>query len=280
MDKPTKKKKTKKPKKAKRKKPLTHGELIERLRKRYPLPEWVTLDEVQPGVGFDVPRRADMLALSTWASRGLRLLGFELKSSRADVLRELGDSTKAEATAKYCDRWYLVCGRADLCHKDELPPKWGLIVPHGSGLKLVSSADKLKPVEWPRGFVAMLLRRAAGESIPQQERRQAFEEGRKAGMKAAAYADNRYKELEARVLAFSKESGINLSVYTGHERMAETGRMVNLMLNGGPEGYRRRLEVLAEQARKTADELTDALADPCPNCGQPPSAGCDCEGWV
>jgi len=136
----------------KKSKPLTHAQMIERLRVRYSAPEWVTLTEVQPECGYmNKPRRTDMLAISTFPSRGLRMAGFELKSSRADVLKELREPEKALAMQRFCHLWYLVIGRSDLCGLDELPANWGLIVPHGTGAQARTLAAQPDPWPDPQG---------------------------------------------------------------------------------------------------------------------------------
>jgi len=245
--------------KPQKKKPLTHRQIATLLRKRYQPPEWVVFEEIQPGVGWDVGRRTDMLALSTWQSRGLRLLGFEIKSSRADVLKELADPAKAEATARFCDFWYLVLGRADLCGKDEVPATWGLIAPHGTGLRIVKHAESLNPAPWSRDLVCMLMRRASGNSISDQQRAASVEEGRKQGLDTAAWQVKRLEELEAKIKLFKKHTGIELSAWTGDERVARIGGLVNELLNGGVERYHNKLRYLAENAQRLGKDLAKLL---------------------
>lgn len=73
------------------------------LRKRYSAPGWAVFEEIPNVTGYDADRRADALALGVWPSHGYVFHGFEIKSSRADWLRELQDPTKSDAFSKYCD---------------------------------------------------------------------------------------------------------------------------------------------------------------------------------
>ena len=118
----------------------------------------VFLEEVRAGVGADRGRTADVLTLGLWPSRGLLLEGFELKASRSDWRGELDRPEKADAVARYCDRWWLVTV-PDVVHAGELPPTWGLLVRKGRKLVCEVEAPPLEPVAPDRQFLAALLRR-------------------------------------------------------------------------------------------------------------------------
>ncbi len=245
---------------AKKTKPLKHGELLERLRIRYQPPEWVTLAEVQPECGFmNKPRRTDLLAISTFPSRGLRMAGFELKSSRADVLRELGEPEKAEAMQRFCHLWYLVVGRSDLCGLDELPPKWGLIVPHGTGLRVKKNAEVLEPENWPAILTHGLIRKAHGSTIEDLERKKIRDETWAQAQQANSYSMKRLDELEERVRIFQQVSGISISTWVKEETVKEQAALLRTVLRGGLEGYRRQARQLAEDVERVGRELRKAL---------------------
>jgi hypothetical protein len=95
-----------------------------------------------------------------WPSRGLELLGFEIKASRADWLRELANPAKAEPIAGYCDKWWIVA-EVGCVRPDELPPLWGLMEYNslGSIRKVVEPPVRqdVKPLD--RSFVAAMMRR-------------------------------------------------------------------------------------------------------------------------
>ena len=246
----------------KKTKPLTHGELLERLRSRYQAPEWVTLTEVQPACGFmNKPRRTDMVGISTFPSRGLRMAGFELKSSRADVLKELREPEKAEAMQRFCHLWYLVVGRGDLCGLDELPPKWGLIVPHGTGLRVKKNAEVLKPEAWPPSLTHGLIRKAFGNSIEDVEREKIRREAFAQAQDSNRYTQKRLDELEKNVRAFQAVSGIQIDAWVNEVHVKEQAALLRTVLNEGLEGYRRKARRLAGQVERVGRELREALGE-------------------
>ena len=247
---------------AKKVKPLTAPELRERLRARYEPPEWVLLEEVQPTVWFmNKPRRTDMVGLSTWDSRGLRMVGFELKSSRADVLKELKEPEKAQAMQLYCDLWYLVVGRTDLVGKDELPPNWGLIVPHGKGLKIAKHASELEPAAWPRGLIFMLIRKAHGNTIKDEEKRKIRKEAYEEAKGSISYQLEQFKKLESLCQAFAQASGIDIRSWSNEERIKEKGEFLKTVMCHGLERYRIQLRSLARDAERLGQQLRNALGD-------------------
>lgn len=247
---------------AKKGKRLTHAELIDRLRNRYAPPEWVTLTEAQSACGhMDKPRRTDLLGISTFPSRGLRMAGFELKSSRDDVLKELREPEKAEAMQRFCHLWYLVVGRSDLIGLDELPPNWGLIVPHGTGLRVKKNAPVLEPEPWPPELTHGLIRKAFGNSIEDVERekirRQAFTDARV----SHGYTERRLDDLEKNIQAFESVSGIQIGSWVDEERVRDQAELLKVLLRDGLDGHRRRARRLAGQLEKIGQDLRSALGD-------------------
>jgi hypothetical protein len=96
------------------------------------LPGAVFLTEVTaPGRST---RRADTVHIGTWASRGGGEIDVcEIKTQRADWLREMRDPGKAEAWWPYSSRFWLVVPNTSVAAPEELPPGWGLLVPKRSG---------------------------------------------------------------------------------------------------------------------------------------------------
>lgn len=186
--------------KAKEKKapPLSANALLARLRIRYPSNAYAFMTEVPNGTGANTSRHADALAMSLWPSRGLDLYGFELKSSRSDWEKELNNPAKADAIARYCDYWYLVVGREDIVRTGELPKTWGLIVPSGDKLKVVTEASRLEAQPIGRKFLAALFRAAQANLLPDAQLRaleaQASRNGYEAGRKSFEHEVNRYRE--------------------------------------------------------------------------------------
>lgn len=138
--------------------------VINALRLRYEAPAWVMFENVANGTGSRADRWADALAMSVWPSRGLVLLGFEVKITRQGVLRELQNPRKADAVGSYCDFWWLAVGSEDIAKPDEIPPAWGLLAPvlnNGkTTMRVLKEATKLDAKPLDRGFLAAILRRA------------------------------------------------------------------------------------------------------------------------
>ncbi len=139
----------------------TAAEVMDALRKRFPSPAWAMFAGVSNGTGRHAGRWADAVAMSVWPSRGLELVGFEIKVDRGDLLRELKNPKKADAVGKYCDRWWIAAGSKAIAKPEELPPGWGLLVPHAGTMKIVKGAPELNPEPLDRVFLAAILRRAA-----------------------------------------------------------------------------------------------------------------------
>lgn len=124
----------------------------------------VVVEECAPGTGFyGANRYADVLALGVWKSSRMKLDGFEVKASRADLKRELADPSKHEAVARYCDSWTLVAWDESVL-VEGIPESWGVLLTADGdeGRKLVEhrKAAKLTPEPWPRSFVCSLVRNA------------------------------------------------------------------------------------------------------------------------
>lgn len=142
---------------------LTEPQVMSALRVRYAAPEYALLPQVRNKTGFSGQiRTADALAMSLYPSRGLDLMGFEIKVSRPDWLREKKEPAKAEEIARFCDRWWLVVGDESIVAPAELPPTWGLLVPKkGGGLLQKVEAPKLDAAPMSREFMAAIMRSMA-----------------------------------------------------------------------------------------------------------------------
>lgn len=93
---------------------------------RYQLPEWHLEHEVTLG-----GRRLDVVAFNLWGARRYRVVGFELKVSRGDWLRELADFQKSEEWTAVVDQFFVVAP-GGVVRSDELPAGWGLLELRGS----------------------------------------------------------------------------------------------------------------------------------------------------
>ena len=63
--------------------------VIEALRAMYPHPAHAIIFEFRGGTGWGRVSRVDAIAMDLWPSEGLELIGFEIKTSRQDWLREV-----------------------------------------------------------------------------------------------------------------------------------------------------------------------------------------------
>lgn len=218
------------------------GNVMTALRERYPPNAYAFLAEVSDGTGSHRSRSADAIVMSLWPSRGLDLMGFEVKVSRSDWIKELEDPSKADAVCRYCDRWYVVAGNPGIVLAGELPPTWGLIERKGEKLVVAVDAPKLKPIPFDRSFIAAVMRRTYeqldGYRLQTVQLAQEYSMGVEAGRKAEEALTQRrfenansqlkqqYSDLRANVEAFEKASGISL---WGWNKGREIGEAVNLL---------------------------------------------------
>lgn len=193
------------------------------LKQRFAPPAWALLEEVGNATGFRTKRHIDMLAMSLWPSRGLEIHGVEVKCSRQDVLRELGNPAKAEAIQVYCDRWWLAVADKSLVQPGELPPTWGLLVLRGKKMVCAQEAPKLDPKPLDRPFLAAVLRRAS-EAAQQNLQREfnrghakGVEDGPEESQRKVADAQRELKDYKKNVELFEERSGIQIDRWAHYE---------------------------------------------------------------
>lgn len=144
---------------------FTEADLLARVRDRYATrggngPRWVVGHHVRDNAGFNASRTLDAVVMDTWLSSGLALHGFEVKTSRADWRRELAQPEKSAAFLRYLDHFWIVAP-SGVVDAGGLPLGWGLLEPHGGGLRAKVVAARLSPEPVPRSFYAALLRAVA-----------------------------------------------------------------------------------------------------------------------
>lgn len=211
---------------------LQAWEIHSRIVVKYPPPAWVVLGEVRDGTGYGSSRSADTLAFGVWPSRGLQVIGFEIKSNRNDWLRELKDPGKAESIAQHCDQWFLVTCKG-VAKLEEIPAAWGWYVATEKGLKLEKPPKDLEPKEMGRSFLMSIVRNisrsyVAGSEVRAKVKAEA-ESMAKMRRDDNAYRLERLEELAKRVEEFKKASGIDLdSEYKFPAK--ETGEIVKAVL--------------------------------------------------
>lgn len=213
--------------------------------KRYPAPEYAAFFEVGSSPNAGPSRIADAVIMGLWPSRGHYLIGFEIKTSRQDFVREMKTPEKAERIAPYCDFWYMVVSGMNVVGDDTIPQNWGLLVASERGDRLVEvkSAEKtasvlLKPID--RKFMASLLRKANDKSARQREIEAAkgvgysigYDHGKKvsetienANMDGLARENRLWKEA---VEGFQRAAGIEIRQYQGENIGADFAAFINL----------------------------------------------------
>jgi hypothetical protein len=134
--------------------PITADTLADALARRHEPPEWWLAREVTLA-----KRRLDVLAVNLWGARSYRVIGYEIKVSRGDWMRELADWRKQEEWNRVVDDFYVVTPRG-LVAPDELPLGWGLLELCGSGLRLRAHPAPSTPGDsLPREVIARLITR-------------------------------------------------------------------------------------------------------------------------
>lgn len=124
--------------------PLNAFQLLEALRDHYLMP-----GHSRPGAVFltevtapDRTHRADAIHVGLWASRGYTVDVCELKTSRADFMRELDKPDKAEAWWAHSNTFWIVAPNTTVAPPELLPPGWGLMVPgKGRRFKVMVKAE-------------------------------------------------------------------------------------------------------------------------------------------
>jgi hypothetical protein len=244
------------------------------LRRRYKTPEWALFSEVRDKLGWAGKGSCDALAFGLWPSRGMAMLGFEIKTDRGDWLRELKKPEKAERFATLCDEWWVVTTPDVIRDESELPSGWGWLYLAKRG-RIVAKNLKVKRAatpkpnhpELPREFIAALLRRAhamteEGDLIKAAREEgydNGFEEGRKKNEAAS----------EIRVLK-SQVSAAQREVKLYEQAVAEAGmadfdswdfpRLAKYvkMLQGSDPG---RVVMSYRQALRNAEGIVTSLQD-------------------
>lgn len=131
---------------------VSASDLRKAIASRYCAPEWYVQEEVTYR-----SRRLDVVAFNLWGARKYNVVGFELKVSRSDWLRELKAFEKAEGWWQIVDAFYIVAP-AGLVKPEELPAGWGLLQLHGGALRAKVTPTYKAPAETlPRELVARFL---------------------------------------------------------------------------------------------------------------------------
>lgn len=216
------------------------NDLLDILRTKYPSPHWAFMREFRNATGFDATRSADALAVGLYRSRGQSIIGFEVKVSRADWLRELKHPEKAEPIAQFCDYFYLVVPELSVVTVDEVPTPWGLILVDQvkSKAHFAKKAEQLQAVPVTRKFLCAIVKQAMDTAgMPGEV---ALREAREAGAKEAEerrqrnipYELDELRRLKQTVESFTNASGVDLRSWSDGKRIGEAVAAVEQVLGG------------------------------------------------
>lgn len=132
------------------------SEIKEALKKIYCQPEWILGFEVPNATGGLSKRRADAVAMNLFPSKNYEIRGFEIKISKSDLKRDLGNGQKSNEVAKYCDYWFLVTPKG-LTNDSTLPATWGVIEFDWQKLRQKVKPQRIEKVPMTASFAAALL---------------------------------------------------------------------------------------------------------------------------
>lgn len=226
--------------------------------------QWICLEEARSGAGFaGGDGQCDFLAINTWQSRGMDLIGHEVKISAADWKAELDQPAKAERFARYCRRWWVVAP-SDLAAriKDEAPPAWGVLGVSDKGVVRerrpapARDAEQV-PAWWWIGWLAQIDRQHK-RRLPQlvqagmAEERQTIEARiREQVDSRRQYADQEAEKLNDNIEALKTATGIDIRRAWSYD----FGRLRHAwsLTRGGID-----LEGLAGQLRRAAESIDQA----------------------
>lgn len=220
----------------------TSAEVYRILEKKYEPPAWAMFREVRSCTGFSKAERyADALAFGIWPSRGYKIIGFEIKVSRGDWIKELKDPAKSDAIQKYCDHWIIAVSNTAIIKASEVPETWGVVLCANDKLVSVKEAPKLEPAALDMAFVASVMRATLGKlgSEKNSSFNKGFAEGKaQAEAQPADHTEGVYKrQLEAiqhRIADFEERSGIKIDEYDAGRQGSAVKLVMEMMYGFDP----------------------------------------------
>lgn len=243
---------------------LSAHDLAVAIGQRYEAPEWRLESEVTLG-----DRRLDLVALNMWSSRAHRIVGFELKVSRGDWLRELDAFQKSEEWVAVVDAFYVVTP-PKLVRDDELPAGWGLLELAGNRMMTkrhatVREGCRTIPREVAARFIGRLALSDAGAQREAEYRaRRDVQAEAEARVKVMHENERENDRNELRTLRAEREelfAALNLSPrdWQAH-KSALMAAGIFCAAQSDTVGLRQRLEVNAKAMEGHAARMRDALA--------------------
>ena len=219
----------------------TEASLTDCIHSTYPYsavrPRFIVAIQVRSSAGFGARRTLGAVVFDTWPGAGLELRGFEIKTNKADLRRELQNPQKFTDFAKHLDYFSILAPKGVVDLK-LLPPKWGLYLPTDDGKirarrKPLPLHDGVVPKEISRTFAAAFVRALVTRSLSHEARAAEYNRGFEGGKSDAKYAREQAKkragELTRAIEEFEEASGVRVEKYNGRK----LGEAVKLIMDGG-----------------------------------------------
>lgn len=169
----------------------TSDRIVAALRARYGR-EAALVEQVANSTGSGASRFLDVLAVGLWPSRGLYLHGIEVKVTRSDLTRELALPEKAEALARFCDRFFIAIPESLRWEDTPIPEGWGVYTVSDKHVVTTARPGAVIEAQQPnRAFIAAVARRLVEQHGEAGRTRQLRED---AYRQASAECDERYAE--------------------------------------------------------------------------------------
>lgn len=257
---------------------MTAGDVAQALHRMWSPEEYVHIREA-PTTSDRSGRKLDVVVLSTWKSRGLKLDGVEIKVSMADLRREMVDPGKADWWWRHVHRFWIAVPAAlaakivpaapDLFGATGgWPEGWGLLscTPNAKPTVAIKPVEhKPEPLPWPATIGMFRAALDCGVYALQTARAQGREEGRLAARaefertNGDAALRRSLEEIRDKVTEFTEASGIDINATWSGRRLGEQVALLN-KLAADPEYTVRMLKSQADAIRREAGRL-DQLAD-------------------
>lgn len=205
-------------------------------------------------------RQADCIAFNIYPSRGFPILGYEIKASRSDWLRELKHCAKADPIIQNCDEWYIVEARQGIVEKNELPPGWGLLSLRKSRLYNKIKSDLGRQGRPSREFVARVIQasyRKDGERFPTSVLWEAEQKGYQKGLKEQQNTHEiRDLREKAKIIDNLRDKGLKLALWEFRDiKVFNSAR--NLLEEFGEYGIVSDIEKSINRTQEVIEELTN-----------------------
>lgn len=224
-------------------------------------PRYVTAVQVNSGAGYSYSRRLDAIVFDTWPGEGLTLHGLEIKTTKADLRRELQNSRKRADWSPHLDYFSIVAPKGIVDLKI-LPPKWGLFLLTDEGELRARRKPLLLHDEGRRNisrsmaaaFMRALVARSLSEEATAAAFDRGFESGGKKGETQIDLLSRKVESLGGAIQKFEEVSGVKINSWDE----GRIGEAVNVVLAGGIErriSYAGGIRSLGEKIIQLADEL-------------------------